>query len=76
MPVMNRKHGKAQRIYEDIMGTPPNQHRALKRDPRISEMDIQRTLLALGMSGGGQQKMNQNQQGGGNNMMPQSGGMM
>ena len=75
MPVMNRKHGKAQRIYEDIMGTPPNQHRALKRDPRISEMDIQRTLLALGLSGGGQQKL-MDQQGGGNNMMPQSDGLM
>ena len=75
MPVMNRKSGKAQRIYEDIMGTPPNQHKALKRDPRISQMDIERTLLALGLSGGGQQKMNQ-QQDGGNNMMPQSGGMM
>lgn len=75
MPVMNRKSGKAQRIYEDIMGTPPNQHRALKRDPRISEMDIQRTLLALGLSGGGQQKLI-DQQGGGNNMMPESGGLM
>jgi hypothetical protein len=75
MPVMNRKCGKAQRIYEDIMGTPPNQHRALKRDPRISEMDIQRTLLALGLSGGGQQKL-MDQQGGGNNMMPESGGLM
>jgi len=75
MPVMNRKHGKAQRIYEDIMGTPPNQHKALKRDPRISQMDIERTLLALGLSGGGQQKL-MDQQGGGNNMMPQSGGLM
>lgn len=75
MPVMNRKCGKAQRIYEDIMGTPPNQHRALKRDPRISEMDIQRTILALGLSGGGQ-KIQNDQQGGGNNMMPQSGGLM
>lgn len=75
MPVMNRKHGKAQRIYEDIMGTPPNQHKALKRDPRISEMDIQRTLLALGLSGGGQ-KMQNDQQSGGNNMMPDSGGSM
>jgi hypothetical protein len=74
MPVMNRKCGKAQRIFEDIMGTPPNQHRALKRDPRISEMDIQRTILALGLSGGGQQKLN-GQQGGGN-MMPDSGGLM
>lgn len=75
MPVMNRKCGKAQRIYEDIMGTPPNQHRALKRDPRISEVDIQRTLLALGLSGGGQ-KILSDQQGGGNNMMPDSSGMM
>lgn len=73
MPVMNRKHGKAQRIYEDIMGTPPNQHRALKRDPRISEMDIQRTLLALGLSGGAQQKLTNQQNG---NMMPDSGGLM
>ncbi len=75
MPVMNRKHGKAQRIYEDIMGTPPNQHRALKRDPRISEMDIQRTMLALGLSGGGQ-KMLMDKQDGGNNMMPNSGSSM
>lgn len=73
MPVMNRKHGKAQRIYEDIMGTPPNQHRALKRDPRISEMDIQRTLLALGLSGGGQKILMDKQQNGG--MMPDSGGI-
>lgn len=75
MPVMNRKHGKSQRIYEDIMGTPPNQHKALKRDPRISEMDIQRTLLALGLSGGGQElQMRQQQNSGG--MMPDSGGLM
>ena len=75
MPVMNRKHGKAQRIFENIMGTPPNQHKALKRDPRISEMDIQKTLLALGMGGLPGPGFN-NQQGGGNNMMPQSGGLM
>ncbi len=72
MPVMNRKHGKAQRIFEDIMGTPPNQHRALKRDPRISEMDIQKVMLAMGPSGGAQQKQNEAQQNmmPGNNMMP------
>ena len=75
MPVMNRKCGKAQRIFEDIMGTPPNQHRALKHDPRISEVDIQRTILALGLSGGGQ-KIQNDQQGGDNNMMPGSGGFM
>ncbi len=70
---MNRKHGKAQRIYEDIMGTPPNQHKHLKRDPRISEMDIQRTILSMGMSGGGKQLLASSQQG---NMMPDSSGMM
>lgn len=70
MPVMNRKHGKAQRIFEDIMGTPPNQHKALKRDPRISEIDIQKTLLALGLSGGGQQKQNEQNMMPANNMMP------
>ncbi len=69
---MNRKHGKAQRIYEDIMGTPPNQHKYLKRDPRISEVDIQRTILALGLSGGGQQIL-MNQQN--SSMMPDSGGL-
>jgi hypothetical protein len=75
MPVMNRKCGKAQRIFEDIMGTPPNQHKALKRDPRISEMDIQRTILALGLSGGGQ-NMLMDSQNGGNDMMPQNNGSM
>ena len=73
MPVMNRKHGKAQRIYEDIMGTPPNQHKYLKRDPRISEMDIQRTILALGLSGGGQKMLSDSQNNSG--MMPDSGGL-
>lgn len=73
MPVMNRKHGKAQRIYENIMGTPPNQHKHLKRDPRISEIDIQRTIISMGMSGGGQRLLANSQQG---NMMPDSGGMM
>lgn len=74
MPVMNRKHGKARRIYEDIMGTPPNQHRAFKRDPRISERDIQNTILALGM--GGMPTPGFNQQNNGGNMMPDSGGLM
>jgi hypothetical protein len=73
MPVMNRKHGKAQRIYEDIMGTPPNQHKHLKRDPRITQMDIQKTILALGMSGGGQKILMDQQNGG--SMMPDSGGI-
>ena len=75
MPVMKRRDGKSQRIYEDIMGTPPNQHKALKRDPRISQVDLQKTLLALGMGGMPGPGMN-DQQGGGNNMMPDSGGFL
>jgi len=60
MPVMKRIHGKAYRIYEDLMGTPPNKHCPVKRDPRISERDIQNTLQALGMSGGSRELANQN----------------
>lgn len=47
MPVMKRIHGKAYGIYERLMGTPPNKHCPVKRDPRISARDIERVLLAM-----------------------------
>jgi hypothetical protein len=39
--------GKAKKIKEQILGSPPNEHYAYSRDPRIREADKQRVLMAL-----------------------------
>ncbi len=47
MPTMVPSSGKAQKIKEQILGSPPNEHIAYSRDPRIRESDKQRVLMAL-----------------------------
>jgi len=51
MPIMPRKEGKITKIVENILGTPPNKHKAYVNTPRIREADVQRVVLMLGQGG-------------------------
>lgn len=52
--------GKAKKIREQILGTPPNEHLAYSRDPRIRDSDIKRVTMDL-MSNSVVQAMNVSQ---------------
>lgn len=64
MPTMIPLSGKAKKIKEQILGSPPNEHFAYSRDPRIREADKQRVITALIVHNMMNQNMpNQNDQG-------------
>ncbi len=57
--------GKAKKIKEEILGSPPNEHLAYSRDPRIRDSDKRRVLTALLVNDmmNANQNMPQNDQG-------------